>query len=304
MLSSHPDIFIPDETGFIPFLLEPEHLKNHLNQAEVQRILHKIGRLNYLWCDLVTDVPSFYRELTEPTLENILDSLFCRVTSDFDAIRWGDKTPLYVRYIPVIAEIFPEAQFIHVIRDGRDATLSAQQKWGLAQFWYMDNYYLLQNWKTNVAAGRRDGSLLQNSQYLEIHYEQLVKHPEKILRKVCNFLDEIYYPEMLDFDHLAIRVGAGPDDHTEVMQPISESSIGRWRTQMSSFEKRMADLVAGSLLDELGYEKSFVGDFSNIEKTKLSLLAIKYFFVETFRQLLYRTGFLTLNRNMRRQKSD
>ncbi len=38
--------------------------------------------------------------------------------------RWGDKTPGYTQHIRKISKVLPEARFIHLIRDGRDVTLS------------------------------------------------------------------------------------------------------------------------------------------------------------------------------------
>jgi hypothetical protein len=190
LLSTHPRLYIPDETGFIPFLLPERKLDSELSLKQVQRLLRRIGRLNYLWDGLVTNPQDFYLNLTSHSLGDVLDGLFRIVVKPYGAARWGDKTPLYVRYMPLIHKIFPEARFIHVIRDGRDATLSAQRKWGLAQQRYMDNYYLLQNWVTNVSDGARDGASLGAEWYLEVHYESLVEHPEDISRLVCDFLQE------------------------------------------------------------------------------------------------------------------
>ena len=38
--------------------------------------------------------------------------------------RWGDKTPLYMQYLPLLERLFPDARFVHLVRDGRDAALS------------------------------------------------------------------------------------------------------------------------------------------------------------------------------------
>jgi hypothetical protein len=303
MLSSHPDIFIPDETGFIPHLVKPDHIEDTLSLKEVISLLDRIGKLNYQWYDLVDDIPAFYQNLVSPNLMYVLDTLFRQIIANQNAIRWGDKTPLYVRHITLISMIYPHAQFIHVIRDGRDATLSAQRKWGVSKYWYMDNYYLLQNWVTNVTMGRRDGTRLPKSQYFELRYEQLVQDPENNLHQICQFLGETYHPKMVNHNNLALQVGPGPDQHTEVMQPISTSSVGRWYSEMSVFDKKMTDHLAGHLLLELGYERPAVEQFTTQEYFRLKYLAGKYNIVKLIQNSLYKTGFLTLNRNMRRPPS-
>ncbi|RMF40576.1 MAG: sulfotransferase, partial [Anaerolineae bacterium] len=139
MLSSHPRLYIPEETGFIPFLLPRRMHHAPLSLAQTRRLLARIARLNYLWDGLVDDLPAFYAALPAPTLPVILDTLYRRQIAPFGAQRWGDKTPLYVQHIPLLADLFPGAQFIHIIRDGRDAALSARKKWGYA---YQDLTYL------------------------------------------------------------------------------------------------------------------------------------------------------------------
>ncbi len=301
MLSSHPQICIPDETGFIPHLVKPTQIGRKLSLTDVEKILARIADLNFLWRGLVPDVPAFYQGLETPDLANLLDALYQLIIAPFGAARWGDKTPLYVRHIPTLLKIFPAAQFIHVIRDGRDATLSAQEKWGLAQHWYMDNYYLLKNWVDNVSTGRREGALLPAVQYLEIQYEHLVRAPEENLEQVCTFLGERIDPAMLRHNHLAQQVGPGPDHHTEVMRPISTESVQRWKSQMSPFDLKMAHRIAGPLLAELKYARYDPGQLTPVEWPRFWFLALKYRFTESLRRVLYAADLLTLNRNMRRQ---
>jgi hypothetical protein len=164
----------------------------------------------------------------------------------------------------------------------------------------MDNYYLIQNWITNVNLGRRDGAILPDSKYFEIRYDQVVQEPENNLRRICHFLGETYRPVMLTYNRLARQVGPGPDSHTEILQPISTSSVGRWQTDMSGFDKKMADHISGKLLLELGYQRTEVDPFTKEEFFRLIFLAGKYKIVNLIRSSLYRTGILTLNRNMRR----
>ena len=41
--------------------------------------------------------------------------------------RWGDKTPMYMRHLTLLERLFPEARYVHLIRDGCDAALSFHQ---------------------------------------------------------------------------------------------------------------------------------------------------------------------------------
>jgi hypothetical protein len=295
IIGSHPRIDIPAETGFIPHL--GYETDTELTPPQVEGVLARIGNLNREWAGLVDDVDGFYESLATPRLSHILDALYRIRTRGSGATRWGDKTPSYVLYLPVLGAILPNAQFIHVIRDGRDVTLSAHKKWG-AHRWYMDHYYLLRNWVMHVEHGRAASRDLGADRYLEIRYEALVAETESVLARVCAFLGEDLHPAMLDHTALA-RHQIGPGGHVEVRQPISAASVGRWKTEMSEFYCKVADHVAGPTLSSLGYGLSGLPGLSGTELLRLQILAAKYALTHVGRQTLTRLGFLTLNRGKR-----
>jgi hypothetical protein len=300
MLCSHPDIFIPEETGFLPFLNFPT--SRPLTESEIYRLINRIRELNYLWHNIPASA-ELLTQISPATLANVLDRLYCLHIAPRQPHRWGDKTPLYVEFIPKILNIFPNAQFIHVIRDGRDAALSARAKWG-AHAPYMDLVYLLSNWQHAVTIGRREGERLGIGQYLEIQYEELVNQPEAVLRRVCAFLGEDFHPFMLDHTVLARQIGPGPDNHEEVLLPVHSSSIGRWQIGMSPFERKLADRIAGPLLSDLGYPRPNPEPFNLPEKIHWRVLHLHYRVFDSLRSVLYRTGILTLNRTKRRRIVD
>lgn len=302
MLASHPRLFVPDETGFIPFLVKKNQIDAPLTLAQTEKILQRIGALNFLWRDCVKDIPAFYASLPEPRLNHLLDSIFRNHTADHPITRWGDKTPLYIQYIDLLNRIFPEAQFIHLIRDGRDAALSARKKWP-ENAAYMDSYYLLKNWVRNIRTGLQAGQWLGEARYFELYYETLVQKPEETLRAMCTFLGEEFNPAMLNHTALARQIGPGPDHHTEVLAPVSTASVGRWKAQMSPFEQKVADTVAGPTLTALGYALADQGPFTAREQAQYTYLAAKFALTDSLRSLLYRLGILTLNRTARTAKT-
>jgi hypothetical protein len=299
LVSSHPRIYIPEETGFVPFLLPKEQTRQTLTLRELRSLLTRIAELNYLWRNMVDDVEMFYRSLPEPRLPYVLDALYRQKIRSHGAARWGDKTPVYVQYVGILNLIFPTAQFIHVIRDGRDAALSALKKWPDRR-WYMDTFYLIKNWDRNVTAGRVAGRRLGKDRYEEVRYEALVNRPREVLERVTGFLGETFDPKMLDHTSLARRIGPGPHGHTEVQQPISTDSIGRWRTEMTDFDRKLTERIAGSTLEACGYEPGPSEPMTWAEQVRFMLLALKFRMFDATRTTLYAAGILTLNRDLRR----
>ena len=299
MFSSQSRLYVPDETGFLPFLdTDPQA---ELDRTAVTLLLSRIGQFNRFWDGLVTDEAAFYDSLPRPTLPIILDALYRRQIPANTA-RWGDKTPLYVQYIPQIQAIFPRAQFIHVIRDGRDAALSARAKWGRSKP-YMDISYLLHNWVRNVQSGQSAGDQLGPDRYYEVRYETLINKPEGTLQALCIFLGETYDPAMLDYRQEALRAGGGIDAHVEPQAVLQSSSIGRWQREMTRFERRLSQSVAGPLLAELGYTPDEeLTPLTTADRLHLAWLSIKFQALDSLRTWLYRRGSLTLNYNRRQRR--
>lgn len=296
ILSSHPRIFIPAESGFIPYLRT--NPREQLKEYQVRSLLEQIGRLNHSWVNIVDDINIFYNSLPEPTLKFILDALYRIKIGESGASRWGDKTPQYILHMQKLLDIFPSAQFIHLIRDCRATTLSAIRKWG-AKNWYMDEYYLIKNWTINVKAGLTCGRQLNSNQYLEVHYEYLVQQPEQVVNKICNFLKEDFCRDMLNHISLAQEL-VGPGGHMEVLDPIHMRSLYHWKKQISPYTLKLAHHIAGPTLEKLGYDNDPTEPFTPKEAALTTMLMGKYYFTNTMKKILTSAGWLTPDRRNRR----
>jgi hypothetical protein len=164
----------------------------------------------------------------------------------------------------------------------------------------MDSYYLLKNWVLEVEAGRSFGNQASIDSYIEVHYEYLVEQPKKVIVSICEFLNEEFHPNMLDHTPLAWKL-SGPGGHTEVREPISTTSVGRWITQMQSFDQKLANQIAGPTLLALGYEMIDLEPLTLRERLRAFYLAIKYQFYNSLRQVLYGIGVLDSSRRFRRR---
>lgn len=161
---------------------------------------------------------------------------------------WADKTPENIRRLNFLWQHFPEARFVHVIRDGRDVACSLRrQPWmklrerdSLAALVRCGEY-----WVDRVAIRR---SVKADPRYIELRYEELVREPEKALRPVLEFLGLDWSGRLLSPDAEArVDPTAGP---------AFTSSIGRWRKDLSAVEIDALRPVVGGMLAELGYDTS------------------------------------------------
>jgi hypothetical protein len=273
--------------------------ERELSLLEVEQLLERLGIANRDWQNMVEDTRSFYDTLPCATLTWVLDALYRQKIAPYGASRWGDKGPSYVAYIPSLDRIFPSAQFVHMIRDGRDTTLSAQKKWG-HHHWYMDNYYLIKNWVRNVDRGQKAGMMLGPERYLEVQYEDLVQEPRPVIKRICSFLNEQFHPSMMQHTKLANQLLQADTAYPNVRTPISTRNVQRWKREMEPFDLKLSMQVAGTKLQELGYENPKPEPFSAIEWVKYIFLSCKYLAVDSLRGLLYEQGILMLGHRNRR----
>jgi hypothetical protein len=170
----------------------------------------------------------------------------------------GEKTPSYVRNIATLHELWPEARFIHLVRDGRDACLSmmswkgANRTVGRFSAWQRDPVLATAFWwKWHVSLGREAGSRLGCGRYHELRYEALVADPVAECQALCAFLEVPYEPIMLTYHEGRTRSDPGLDAKRAWL-PIT-TGLRDWRSNMSPEAVERFEAAAGDLLEDLGY---------------------------------------------------
>lgn len=168
--------------------------------------------------------------------------------------RYGNKTPKHVLRMHKIAGMFPEARFVHLVRDGRDVAMSLQE----VDFGPTDLPGAARFWKGRVDKGREVGERLGPQRYLEVRYEDLIADPEGTLRVVCPFLDLPFDEAMLQYRDRgaeAIAAVGVPGKHEHLVEPPTKG-LRDWRTQMVPSDVAWFEQIAGTSLDRFGYERS------------------------------------------------
>jgi hypothetical protein len=178
--------------------------------------------------------------------------------------RWGDKTPLYMQYLPLIERTFPAARFVHLVRDGRDAALSflsvprgiMTEGWGHPK----DAVGFARLWLTEVEAAQALGRRVGPDRYLELRYEELVRDPAAQLERVCAFAALEFEPDMLDY---VGRSDSARKPHQQRLNQPPTANVRDWRTELDPAAEAAFEDAAGDLLATLGYERRSGGGGSS-----------------------------------------
>lgn len=174
--------------------------------------------------------------------------------------RWAEKTPHNVLHMTALGRIFPDARFVHVIRDGRDVACSlvtmnwADARTGRRVDYVRDIARAARYWRQVIETARRQAAEpLLAERVLEVRYEDLVGGPEAAMRRVLAFVDEPWDDRVLAHHKQSHVDDDTESSHLQVQQPVYAHAVGRWRRDMSEQDKREFKMQAAALLEELGY---------------------------------------------------
>jgi hypothetical protein len=172
----------------------------------------------------------------------------------------GEKTPHYVRFLPLLHALFPGARIIHIIRDGRDVALStlewAGPEKGPGRFRLWAECPLAVSalsWRWHVATGLRDGRAL-GGLYREIRYEDIAENPEPELRALADHLGLPFAHEMLEYHFGRVRSAPGLSAKSAWLPPTP--GLRDWRTALDAEELELFEALAGDVLETLGYART------------------------------------------------
>jgi hypothetical protein len=199
-----------------------------------------------------------FQELRVHTYPALIDALFMENARGEGKARWADKTPWYVLHMERLIELFPEARFVHLIRDGRDVALSLFRR--RHDFQVYNTYCAARYWEIYVARGREIGSRLPHGVYQEFYYEQLINEPRGFLQRLCDFLGEEYSDDLLNYQkagevgNRTRRAGDGDGSKTPLLSgPIVSDNHNKWKREFSEAQRRLFERAVGNLLSGHGY---------------------------------------------------
>ncbi|MCF8372387.1 MAG: sulfotransferase [Bacteroidales bacterium] len=264
ILDAHPNVVIPGECPIILRIYSRYgHLKE-LNENTIETLIEAIKQLPGIefW-------PIDFNEVKQDLLkakgkfdfQKIIKIIYLNFQSVFpksEILTFGDKNPPYSKFPKLILKIFPDAKFIHIVRDYRDHFLSVK-KTGLISAIEPVTIYL---WKRSVI---RIGKLARKypDQIFTLNYESFVSKPESHLRDICSFLNIPFEAEILKFhDSKKLSLEQYGEKnreqlHKKLYSPIDASNTGKWKKELTESEVMTADFIAGKTGSMAGYEKKF-----------------------------------------------
>lgn len=225
--------------------------------------------------------------------EVVKQAILAEGWKDYTQLKWmGDKTTThYCTKVEFLHELFPDARFIYMQRDGRDVVVSdmfltfragetgLEDKMSIEQVRHVvraREYHIEQkgppvplfspetmryfagNWVECVSGGLKARELYKD-QFFEIRYERMVQDPQGLVTDLYRWLgvndDPVFIADSIDrckFENFSEgRTRGEVDPKAEWRKGV----VGDWRNYFTEADKDMFKRMAGGLMVELGYEK-------------------------------------------------
>lgn len=235
MLNSHSMICVPHE---LQILFEYSNNGARLYEIFKEKKNENCGPGDFI--DLIEtmcphkfheyfDYRSFFEKQQYPirSLKKLVNTLYGEIAETKHKKIFIEQTPWYGQRIDILNELFPDAKYIHMVRDGRDVAISfARTPW-----WNDDIGQNLERWHTEVRQIIDSSNIILNpNQMLQIRYEDFVEQPEVELRRICEHLGVNFEYAMLD---TATYVDYGLYSKSNARN-VSSAALNEWRENKSA----------------------------------------------------------------------
>ncbi|MFH7320744.1 sulfotransferase family protein [Desulfurivibrio sp. D14AmB] len=227
MLSHHPQLAFHSESDYIiqPLINQKEEPKGR-ELREYYVFLR--GNRAFRGSGFIIDGSLSYRELLRSFLRQKIMLTGKPIV--------GMTVHFGFEHLP---KIWPEARYIHLVRDGRDVAHSAM-KMG----WYGNVWAATERWKNAIASYDKLNAQISSSNIIEVRFEQLVSNPETELARLSDFIRISYDKSFFDYSKTSSYSSPG------------QKKAANWRDHFTRETTRLVESEIGDLLKRFNYELS------------------------------------------------
>jgi hypothetical protein len=270
LLNQHPQINLTlAESHFIPYFVRKfgnpppfrvrEDLKPFVRELQQTAFFSTMSKAGY-----TLDESTFLQNVDYMTWTAIFENTFRHFGSKRATVGtiWGDKTPGYINHMPLLKALFPEAKFIHMIRDPRDYCLSVRKSFKKSI------YRAAVRWRQGVEDAHRYGTRL-GKDYHEVRYELLLEQPVPTMTQVASFVGVSYDDGMVD-------LASAPEDLGDAKgySQIITQNRGKYRVQLSSQEIKRIEEIVCDVARTVGYQSENGVAYSPLNPLTLNMLKL------------------------------
>jgi len=255
ILDAHPDIAVPPPGWLFdlvfPYLYSYGALDNDANFLALAEDVLATPTVQK-W-PLTISAAELVAAAEEKSFAGLYAALHTAYAKPGHKRRWGEKTPRNAFWIDEIHALFPDARFIHIVRDGRDMAIDISDSILLPYSVYSGANL----WQRYVLAIRDSMHRLPGSSFIEIRYEDLCADPEATIRSLCGFLGEDFDRAMLAPNRTkSAEKWSSHPLHAKTSESITTKYCEMYKTRLPRPDVEALEALIGDTLALFGYPGS------------------------------------------------
>lgn len=288
ILNSHVRIAIPHPPHIMKELGPKE--KSYGDLSHNQNFYHliddviKLVKLHFVSWPVELNREDIFKKAETRSLYSINAIIYEGYSAHMNKNRWGCKSTFMIHYIDEILKVHPKAQFIHLIRDGRDVAVSARK----SVFNHFHPYYVAKLWSKEQALALYWRERLPAQQFKTIHYEKLITRPELTVREICAFLEEEYQEDLLFYFEKkdVTELSKLSTSWKNISRAVLSDNSKKYKIELTSSEITLFESLSEKELEAFGYDLETEKSQLNMVRERLTTrIKIRYYFEEKLSQL-------------------
>ncbi|XP_070500333.1 protein-tyrosine sulfotransferase [Chironomus tepperi] len=240
MLDAHPEVRCGQETRVIPRILQ---LRSHWMKSEKESMrLEEAG---------------IHKEVLNSAIAQFCLEIIAKHGDP--APRLCNKDPLTLKMGSYVIELFPNAKFIFMVRDGRGTVHSIISRKVTITGFDLTNYrQCMQKWNQAITTMHDQCKEIGKDRCLMVHYEKLVLQPKKSMEEILEFLeipwnDSVLHHEDFINKENGVALSKVERSSDQVIKPINLEALTKWVGHIpEDVVQDMANLAP--MLSTLGYD--------------------------------------------------
>lgn len=259
MLNQLPDIAAPHPPHILQRMMPLENGYDDLSRDTNFKLLVddvcKLVELNPVpWEGVSLDRNDIAARCRNHSVVATFGAVYDAMAEQGKAETWCCKSLQNINYLSELEAYYGDAaRYIYLYRDGRDVAVSFRK----AVVGEKHPYHIGNEWSATQRIALTQRKQIDAKRIFNLSYETLTGSPEKAMRGLCEFLGVAYTTEMLDFHESSEAKSAAKSSElwSNVVKPVMADNSNKFLKEMSAEDVRTFELVAGDVLDALGYKR-------------------------------------------------
>lgn len=161
---------------------------------------------------------------------------------------WVEHSPTNRDYVEELIDVYPQAKFIHIIRDPRSTYISMKK---LPRFNVWEPHKFCDEWIYAVSKSYLFATTMPD-RVVEVRYEDILMRPAEELRRLCAFVGAAYRDDMLKGGGIRLpKFTLG--QHALVNKPVNPAKSEEWRKELDPQEEAIIVRLTKEWMHHYGY---------------------------------------------------